>query len=116
MNKTWRRQRFHFTNSGYPKVKYKSLEDATLVAKEINQKKVFGVDELVEPYVCKMCNNWHIGRSSKAKKDSTLWHEIGDRAYYNLAAENARSEQIRIMRIRNRFRFLGPEYGVDRLR
>lgn len=113
--KHWKRLRFHYTSTGYPKIKYSSKENANLAARAVNEKKRFGEDQLVSSYVCKICQFWHVGRSSQAKKDTSLWQEIGDRAYYNLCAENTGSLQKRTMRIRNRFRFLGPEYGVDRL-
>lgn len=103
----WKFQRFHFTSRGKEKVKYRSREDALLAAKYINQNKTFGVDELVEPYECKMCQHWHVGRSSRAKKDSALWYEIGDRAYYNLVVENTRPDSMRKFRISSRFRFMG---------
>lgn len=119
MNINWKTQRFHYNAFGQAKVRYKSEEDAILHAKIVNAKKRFGEDELVAPYICKLCNGWHlgrIGRSSRAVKDTSLWYEIGDRAYYNLVSENSRPIKFRLMRIRNRFRFLGPEYGIDRLR
>lgn len=112
----WKNQRYHYNNNGREKVKYTSREDALLAAKHVNEKKIFGVDELVEPYECKLCQNWHVGRSSKAKKDTSLWIEIGDRAYYNLIVENTRSDSMRRFRIAVRFRFLGWPYNQNRFR
>src|SRR5262245_58853241 len=97
----WRRQRFHYNGWGHPKRCY-DHEGALQVAKEINAKKSFHT-ELVEAYQCKGCNRWHVGRSSHAHKKTTLWYELGNRAYYNITAENIGSHKKRIVRIRNRF-------------
>jgi hypothetical protein len=107
----WKKQRFHYNGFGVPKRKY-TREEAARAVREINAGKPFHT-ELVESYKCKGCKDWHVGRSSHAHKNTTLWYEIGNRAYYNLVSENTGSRVKRQVRIRNRFRFKGALYGVQ---
>jgi hypothetical protein len=107
----WKKQRYHYNGFGQAKRRYTQSE-AALAVREINAGKAFHTD-LVESYKCKNCKSWHVGRSSHAHKNTTLWYEIGNRAYYNLVSENTNSRVRRQVRIRNRFRFLGELYGVQ---
>lgn len=70
---------------------------------------------IVEPYVCRVCNKWHVGNSVRARRyaDRTLWKEIGDRAYYNLLAENTKTSSTRIRRIGDRCRRMVESYAQN---
>jgi len=111
----WRRQRYHYNWSGAPKIIYSSYETALLASKDVNAKRLYTDEKLAEPYICRLCNKWHIGRSKQAHKDTTLWHEIGDRVYYNLIAENTKLPSSRMCAIFSRFKFLDVNYGNKRL-
>lgn len=110
----WIRQRFHYNWNGNPKIVYSSYDNALAAAKDVNRKRLYTDEKLAEPYICKLCGKWHIGRSKQAHKDTTLWHEIGDRAYYNLISENNRSPAMRMFSIFTRFKFLDVNYGNKR--
>lgn len=57
----------------------------------------------VEAYECGYCSAWHVGvtplwkrrRIKRAGSDWALWHELGDRAWWNLVTENRGQEAKR---------------------
>lgn len=114
MPKQWKHQRFHYNAYGNEKRKYPTEYDAVIACKELNKDRFCTHEQFVHPYICKMCQHWHVGRSSQAHKDTTLYYELGDRAYYNLASENSRSGIKRITSIMGRFKFLDINYGNRR--
>jgi hypothetical protein len=112
MKQPWKRQRFHYNAYGEPKRNYNTEFDAIIACKELNKNRFCTDEQFVHPYQCRLCKQWHVGRHSQAHKDTTLYYEIGDRAYYNLVVENSKEPDKRIAGVLTRFKFIDVFYGI----
>lgn len=94
----WGVPRAHVNKHGVPKPAKTREEAIGLALKysyEVATGLSFGRGE-VQAYECDYCGAWHVGvvplwqrrRIQRAGNDWMLWHELGDRAWWNLMAEN----------------------------
>lgn len=90
---------------GRPKKRYTDLTHAESDAYHLQRR----LKQSVSVYKCAHCWSLHVGRTSTRMKYQANLHpslvmEIGDRAFWNLLAENVPVEQLRLQSIARRFR------------